>query len=53
MEEKYNCSFYKDLMDEQCNIITKNDTILNIPTTALKKDIKKKKKKNRKKNRYG
>jgi len=40
MEEKYNCSFYKDLMDEQCNIITKNDTILNIPTTALKKDIK-------------
>ena len=40
MENKYNCSFYKDLMDKQCNIIQKTDTLVNNPTTALKKDIK-------------
>ena len=36
MENKYNniCSFYKDLMDEQCNINQKTDTIVNIPTTT-------------------
>ena len=32
MEEKYNCYFYKDLMDEQCNIIQNTNAIVNNPT---------------------
>ena len=42
MENKYNniCSFYKDLMDEQCNLIQKTDTIVNIPTTTPPTELK-------------
>ena len=32
MEEKYNCSFYKKIMDEQCNIIQNTNAIVNNPT---------------------
>ena len=33
MKNKYNniCSFYKDLMDEQCNINQNTNAIMNIP----------------------
>ena len=34
MEDKYNniCSFYKKIMDEQCNIIQNTNAIVNNPT---------------------
>ena len=42
MENKYNniCSFYKDLMDEQCNIFQKTDIIVNKPVNISSNNIK-------------
>jgi len=42
MENKYNtiCSFYKDLMDEQCNISQKTDIIVNKPVNISSNNMK-------------
>ena len=42
MENKYNniCFVYKNLMDEECNIIQKTDTIVNNPANISSNNIK-------------